>query len=102
MVDGCRIKQELSLSLFGFKRVHDCVRIWKGGDWAELAFAKTSGIVTGWDALASFFFLSPVTVPEGFVTVNSAQFLPISKVATLILILGWHYFRVAPMFFIKL
>ena len=55
MVDGRRIKQELSLSLFGFKRVHDCVRIWKGGDWAELAFAKTSGIVTGWDALASFF-----------------------------------------------
>ena len=32
--------------------------------------------------LASFFSLSPVTDPEGFVTVNSAQFLPISKVAT--------------------
>ena len=67
MVDGCRIKEELSLSLFGFKRVHDCVRIWKGGDWAELAFAKTSGIVTGWDALVSYwlvFFPVPGNSPR--------------------------------------
>ena len=78
----------------------------KRGDWAELAFTKTAGIVTGWDALVSywlvFFPLSPVTVLEGFVTVDSTQFLRISKVATLILIVGWHYFRVAPSFFIKL
>ena len=73
---------------FDFDQHNDYSPLWKRGDWAELAFAKTSGIFTGWDALVSywlvFFFLSPVTVPEGFVTVNSAQFLPISKVATLI------------------
>ena len=44
--------------------------------WAELAFAKISGIVTG-DAPVSYwtiFPLSPITVPEVFAKVNSAQF----------------------------
>ena len=43
--------------------------------WAELAFAKNSGIVIG-DAPVSYwsiFPLSPVTVPEVFAKVNSAQ-----------------------------
>ena len=115
MVGGCRIKRNLTLQCsvlsgsmiaFEFDQHNDNSPLWKRRDSAELVFAKTSGIITGWDALVSywlvFFPLSLVTVPEGFATVNSAQFLRISKVATLILILGWHYFRVAPSFFIKL
>ena len=44
--------------------------------WAELAFAKISGIVIG-DSSVSYWSivpLSPLTVPEDFAKVNSAQF----------------------------
>ena len=49
----------------------------------EMCPAIVSGIVTG-DAPVSywpFFSMSLVTVPEFFAKVNSAQFLPVSKVA---------------------
>ena len=45
------------------------------GNWAQLTFAKTSGIVKG-DAPVCYWpiTLSPVTVPDVFAKVNSAQF----------------------------
>ena len=44
------------------------------GNWAELAFAKTSGIVTGHAPVCNWpiFSLSQVAVPEVFAKVNSA------------------------------
>ena len=45
------------------------------GNWAELTFTKTSGIVNG-DAPVCYWpiTLSPVTVPDVFAKVNSAKF----------------------------
>ena len=58
--------------------------LWKREEnWAEFAFAKTSGGDTG-DVPVShwpIFSVSTVTVPEFFAKVNSASSLLVSKVA---------------------
>ena len=48
---------------FEFDLHNDNSPLWKRGDWAELAFTKTAGIVTGWDALVSYWLVFFFPVP---------------------------------------
>ena len=70
--------------------------------WAQLAFAKNSGIVIGDSPVSywSIFPLSLVTVPEVFAKVNSAQFLLFSKVANNTVCLGPYGKALLPLLFL--